>query len=87
MALTSWTPESEGSPGIFFDLSNDGQWYYDRTGPMTFSNDDSDPEDNPYEDFATTFEYYFDRYESGTTPIGMQEKYDWFDSVMTYEFS
>ncbi|QEG24127.1 calcium-binding protein [Mariniblastus fucicola] len=84
MALSTWTPESNGDPGIFFELSNDGQWYYDSSSEFTFSNDDSDPEDNPCEDFATTWEYYFDRYSSGSSPIGMQDKYDFFDALMTF---
>jgi hypothetical protein len=83
MELSSWTPESEGSPGIFFELSNDGQWYYDRTSDFTFANDDSDPEDNPYEDFATTWEYYFDTYSNDRNPLNMESKYGWFDAMFS----
>ena len=83
LALTEWTPEADGDPGTFFELSNDGQWYYNVTAEMTFSSDDSDPEDNPYEDFATTWEYYFDRYSNDRTPLNMQSKYDFIDNLMT----
>ena len=81
MLLSSWVESSAGDPGFGFELSNDGEWYYSSFAPFTFANDDSDPEDNPFEDFATTWEYYFDRYSSGSDPIGMGDKYDFFDDL------
>lgn len=82
MALSQW---SQSATSDFPRLSNDGNWYYDAFSSFTFASDDSDPKDNPYEDFATSWEYYFDRYESGLSAGTMQDKYDWMDGWISQE--